>query len=43
MEVKWFEIYGDAQYHKYRINKNIILVISNITIKNNIKRTIEEF
>ena len=43
MEVKWFEIYGDAQYYNYRKKENIILVISNITIKNNIKRTIEEF
>ena len=43
MEVKGFEIYGDAQYHEYRIKENITLVISNITIKNNIKRTIAEF
>ena len=41
MEVKWFEIYRDAQYHNYRIKENIILVISNITIKNNSKLTIE--
>ena len=43
MEVKGFQIYGDAQYQKYRIKENIILVISNIKRKKNIKRTIAEF
>ena len=43
MEVKGFQIYGDAQYHEYRIKENIILIIRNITMKNNIKRTIAEF
>ena len=38
MEVKGFQIYGDDQYHEYRIKENIIIVISNITIKNNINR-----
>ena len=43
MEVKGFQIYGYAKYHEYIIKENIILVISNIIIKNNIKRTIAEF